>query len=230
MGGGLTITALSAPGHTPGTVNFIVPVTYKGQAHKLAYWGGSGFPATAAVGVNYLRSVESMYALVKKTGADGSINSHTFFDHSGDRIDQIRAQGGIANSNPMIQGNAKILLSYTALRACAGALLYSRDATAQTPVWRPTQTEFYTARFNPASGMTIAKAHISNFFNVISGGTVKFTTAQGSSCSATSDEDGIDSCVMRTSAAPGEIKAEFIGMAGADAIELSSTDKRTVTQ
>ncbi len=221
---GLTMTALATPGHTPGTTSFILPVTYKGEQHKIAYLGGSAFPGTAAAALQYMRAAETMYQQAKAQKADSSINSHSFEDKTADRIKAIRAQGGIASSNPMIMGTEKVQLAFATLRACSAAQLSVRDGTAKNPVWRPTKVEFYSGGFG-GTGLVVA-ARVSNFFNVISGGEVKFTATDGPTCTAKTDADGVATCTMQ--AAPGPVTAEFAGLTGSDAIELSSSATRTV--
>jgi glyoxylase-like metal-dependent hydrolase (beta-lactamase superfamily II) len=229
---GLPITFLSSPGHTSGTVNFIVPVTYKGKKYNLAYWGGSGFPTTAELGKQYLTATERMYAAVKKFDAVGSINSHTFFDHSDERIDAIRTRGGLAaiSSNPMIQGNTKMLLSYTALHACAGALLNSRDNTSRTPVWRPTELDFYHANYSPDGNTTRVAARLSNYFQVLVGKSVAFTTQGGDSCTAITDANGLASCVIFGKAEPGTITVAFGGTTGVDGVDMDTTATRVLAK
>lgn len=223
--GGRAFTALATPGHTPGTTSFILPVTYKGQPHKIAYLGGSAFPGAAAPALQYMRAAETMYTQTKAQGADASINSHSFEDKSLDRIRAIRAQGGIASSNPMIQGTAKIQLSFATLRSCSAAQLSNRDATARNAVWRPTRTELYAVRPNANGNTTHVRARVSNYFSVISGGVVTFTTAEGDSCTATTDDDGIANCVIpssRKGSGPSAVTAAFEEKSSADAVDLSS--------
>lgn len=223
---GATFTAMATPGHTPGTTSFILPVTYKGQPHKIAYWGGSGLPGSAAGRLQYMQGAEAMYAQIKAQQVDASINSHSWEDKSLDRLRAIQAQGGIAGSNPMIQGTAKIQLGFATLRSCAAAQLSNVDATVRNPVWRPTRTELYAVRPSANGATTHVRARVSNYFNVISNGVVTFTTAEGDSCTATTDDEGIANCVIRTRGAgaggPAAVTAAFQGANCSDAVELSS--------
>jgi glyoxylase-like metal-dependent hydrolase (beta-lactamase superfamily II) len=225
---GATFTAMATPGHTPGTTSFILPVTYKGQPHKIAYWGGSGLPGSASGRLQYMQGAEAMYAQIKEQQADASINSHSWEDKGLDRIRAIQAQGGIGASNPMIQGTAKIQLGFATLRSCAAAQLSNADATARNPVWRPTRTELYAVRPNANGKTTHVRARVSNYFNVVSNGIVTFTTAEGDSCTATTDDEGIANCVIQTrgGGAPGptSVTAEFQEISGSAAVELSSFD------
>jgi glyoxylase-like metal-dependent hydrolase (beta-lactamase superfamily II) len=225
--GGKQIMALSTPGHTVGTMSFILPVHYKGVEHKVVYWGGSAFPTTVDLASQYLDSTERMVAAIRATGADASINSHTFFDRTQDRINAIQAAKGISTSNPMIQGTEKVALSYTVLRACSAALLSKLDATAVHPVWMPTRTEFYGAQALPYSSTVLVGARVSNFFNVISGAQVTFTAANGSSCVATTDKDGLASCRIDNAPGTAAITAAFAGSSDASAVQMPSSATRT---
>ena len=42
--GNTTLTLCITPGHTPGTVSMLVPVTDDGRSHVLSFWGGSAIP------------------------------------------------------------------------------------------------------------------------------------------------------------------------------------------
>jgi hypothetical protein len=221
---GVNFQVMPTPGHTPGTTSYLVPVTYKGQKHKIAYWGGSAFPGTAADALKYLQSSEAMVSTIRAEGVDASINSHTFFDRTQDRINAIRANG-LANSNPMIQGTEKVALSYTVLRACSAALLWDKDATASNPVWRPTSTEFFAAG-RGGTGLVVA-ARVSDFFSVIAGGVVNFTTPEGRGCSAKTNAEGIATCTIPEGGS-GRLVAQFEQKAGTGYVNLASAGERTL--
>lgn len=225
--GGRSIIALSTPGHTAGTISYIVPVKWKGQEHRIAYWGGSGFPSTAALAAQYLASSERMYDLVKKTGADASVNSHTFFDKSDARIAAAKANG-IATSNPMIQGNARIKQSFSVLRQCAAALLANRDPAARNTVWRLTKTDVYAAAATATS--VTAAARVSNAFSVLSGVSVKFSVPSGATCTAMTDKDGVAVCAITLSAgtAPTSVTATFDGTSSPTAVDLDSSGTKSL--
>lgn len=227
---GRTFTAIATPGHTPGTTSYILPVTYKGKPHKIAYWGGSGLPGSASGRLQYMQGAEAMYEQIKAQKADASINSHSWEDKGLDRIRAIQDQGGIADSNPMIQGTAKIQLGFATLRTCAAAQLSNVDATAVNPVWRPTLTEFFDAQRLGNSAVVLVRARVSNYFKVLNGGLVNFTTPQGDSCSATTDVKGIATCLIRSPSRslPLTVTAEFTGMADDEAVELTSSATRSV--
>jgi metallo-beta-lactamase class B len=105
--GGTTLTFYITPGHTPGTVSMLVPVTDNGRSHLLSFWGGSAIPRnlepTGQVGrmdagmLAYKESFERFFKLGEDAGADGYIANHpyrdlTFIDGKSDRIAKNRAR------------------------------------------------------------------------------------------------------------------------------------------
>ncbi|WP_438854826.1 MBL fold metallo-hydrolase [Agromyces sp. M3QZ16-3] len=237
--GGTTITALSSPGHTPGTVSYILPTTYGGASHPLALWGGSGLPAGASLqnALDYMESAGRMWELIWATGADSSINSHTFFDQSKDRILEIIANGGIEDSNPMIQGNDTVLQSFYVLRQCAASQVAARDEAASNPIWRMTDTDVYAAEFVNAKAQGSASlvavgARLSNAFEVLEGQEITFT-ADGASCTSTTDADGVAKCMLNIPAtAEVTIEAAYGGQttAGGDEVDLPSKGSITIAR
>jgi metallo-beta-lactamase class B len=105
--GGTTLTFYITPGHTPGTVSILVPVTDNGQSHVLSFWGGSAIPRNlepaGQVGrmdagmLAYKESFERFFKLGEDAGADGYIANHpyrdlTFIDGKSDRIARNQAR------------------------------------------------------------------------------------------------------------------------------------------
>jgi metallo-beta-lactamase class B len=99
--GDTTITFYITPGHTPGTVSMLVPVTDNGRPHLLSFWGGSAIPRalepTGQVGrmdagmLAYKQSFERFLKMGEDAGADGYIANHpyrdlTFVDGKNDKI------------------------------------------------------------------------------------------------------------------------------------------------
>src|SRR5260370_23730276 len=86
--GATTLTFYLTPGHTPGTVSMLVPVTDRGTPHLLSFWGGSAIPRalgpTGQVGrmdagmLAYKQSFERFFKLGEGAGADGYIANHPY--------------------------------------------------------------------------------------------------------------------------------------------------------
>jgi metallo-beta-lactamase class B len=100
--GDTTLTFYLTPGHTPGTVSFLVPVTDNGKPHLLSFWGGSALPRTLEPGafearatdmglLIYKQSLERFIKIGEDGGADGFIANHpyrdqTFIDGKDDKL------------------------------------------------------------------------------------------------------------------------------------------------
>lgn len=90
--GGTTLIFYLTPGHTPGTISFLVPVTDHGQPHLLSFWGGSALPRALEPGgepgrtdaglVIYKQSLERFIKIGEDAGADGYIANHPYRDQS----------------------------------------------------------------------------------------------------------------------------------------------------
>ncbi len=105
--GDTTITFYITPGHTPGTVSMLIPVTDHGQPHLLSFWGGSAIPRSLeptgqpgrmdAGALAYKQSFARFFQLGEDAGADGYIANHpyrdlTFVDGKNDRIAKNEAR------------------------------------------------------------------------------------------------------------------------------------------
>jgi metallo-beta-lactamase class B len=105
--GGTTLTFYLTPGHTPGTISFLVPVTDHGKPHLLSFWGGSALPRALEPGgevgradaglLVYKQSLERFIKIGEDAGADGYIANHpyrdqTFVDGKDDKITKNRAR------------------------------------------------------------------------------------------------------------------------------------------
>jgi metallo-beta-lactamase class B len=105
--GDTTLTFYITPGHTPGTVSMLVPVTDGGRRHLLSFWGGSAIPRelgpSGQVGrmdagmLAYKQSFDRFFTIGEAAGVDGYIANHpyrdqTFVDGKTDRIAALRAR------------------------------------------------------------------------------------------------------------------------------------------
>ena len=99
--GGTTLTFYFTPGHTPGTISLLVPVTDHGQKHLLSFWGGSALPRNLDPALNpgrsdaglliYKQSFARFLKIGEDAGADGFIANHpyrdqTFIDGKDDKL------------------------------------------------------------------------------------------------------------------------------------------------
>ena len=84
------VKAFSTPGHTPGCLSFIFPVTDEGRPHMVAMWGGTGVPYKTSDKVKYLRSTLYFAEMTEKYGCDAEIATHPFVDRGTDRLAVLR--------------------------------------------------------------------------------------------------------------------------------------------
>ncbi|CCA90016.1 beta-lactamase domain protein (plasmid) [Novosphingobium sp. PP1Y] len=111
--GGQTMTLYVTPGHTPGPVSLVVPVTDRGQKHVMAAFGGFGLPlnvepSSAGPGLRvYGKEMRRFQKIAAAAGADGIISTHPGFDGTEDHVRNLI--GGTAKKrNPYVVGNAAV--------------------------------------------------------------------------------------------------------------------------
>ena len=135
--GGAQIVFQSAPGHTAGTVFYVVPVHQDGQEYKLLQGGRNGAPGNVTAARNFMVGMERAYQAIKRYNVEGTFHVHTNSDGTITSMQRIRREGRYPN-NPFIIGNERALRAMGAQRECAAAWLATRDATLAEPTWRVT--------------------------------------------------------------------------------------------
>lgn len=84
--GDKTIYVYGTPGHTPGGLSFLFPVTESGTPHMAALWGGTTPPRSKNQIIQYLRSLDYFMAQAKEKNADVALSNHTSVDNGLERI------------------------------------------------------------------------------------------------------------------------------------------------
>lgn len=87
--GDTAVRCVHTPGHTPGCMSFVVPVTDEGRLHHLALWGGTGILPSSDKEA-YLASVEKFSKVCDSLNVDAEISNHPFVDNSLLRLEVIR--------------------------------------------------------------------------------------------------------------------------------------------
>jgi len=118
--GGQQIRIVLTPGHTPGTISLILPVTDRGQRHVLAMWGGTGVPRDAAARAQYIASAAKFDTASKAAGADIELSNHPFVDDSLARMDAFHAAP--KGPNPFVIGRAAYARYSAIIAECAKAV------------------------------------------------------------------------------------------------------------
>ena len=130
--GDTSVSLYLTPGHTPGTVSAIVPVTEAGRSYKLALFGSVLFPAnrepTDSNGglALYQQSITHFDRVSSEAKVDGILNTHTFIDGTAERLERVRVR--VPNSpNPFLIGTANAHRYHAILRECVSAALSRLD-------------------------------------------------------------------------------------------------------
>lgn len=75
------------PGHTPGCLSYIFPVSENNQVHMAALFGGATPPWNDEAGkVTFQKSVQHFKEVTKKMNVDVMLSNHTLFDEGLERI------------------------------------------------------------------------------------------------------------------------------------------------
>lgn len=118
--GDTTITILQTPGHTMGTLSYLIPVKDNGKPLTVAYSGGMGFnfPRSRERFDTYIRSAEKMRAAAKAAGASIVFSNHSMYDLAWVRSRVARKPG---EASPFVVGTDAVDRYFTVLRECAMA-------------------------------------------------------------------------------------------------------------
>jgi len=125
--GETSLTLYLTPGHTPGTISTLIPVTDQGRPHLAAQWGGTGFNFTIPPDHakpywfdTYARSASHFSEAVAKSGADVQIANHPSQDGAAAKLAAL-AKRKPGDPHPYVVGNATIQRYLTMVRECAQA-------------------------------------------------------------------------------------------------------------
>ncbi len=118
--GDTTITIVQTPGHTLGTLSYLIPIKDKGKTLTAAYSGGMGFnfPRNPERFDTYIASAEKMRLAAKAAGASIVFSNHSMYDHAWTRSRVARKPG---EESPFVIGAEAVDRYFTVLRECAVA-------------------------------------------------------------------------------------------------------------
>jgi metallo-beta-lactamase class B len=122
--GDTTLTFTLTPGHTPGTVSTLIPVTDNGTPHLVAEWGGTGFnfPRNAETFRTYAASAAKFRDVAARAGADAFISNHTNLDGSKTKIPALAVRRP-GDPHPYVIGTEAVKAFMTVAGECAQAVL-----------------------------------------------------------------------------------------------------------
>jgi len=120
--GDTTLTMYITPGHTPGTISFLIPVKDNGKPHLAALWGGTGLNADRESIQNYIQSAQRFSKIAQQAGADMILSNHTDWDQSKVYLPQL-AKRTTGSPNPYIVGNESVRRYLKVAEECATSRL-----------------------------------------------------------------------------------------------------------
>src|SRR3954465_4790094 len=120
--GDTTITMYITPGHTPGTLSYLIPVKDNGTPHLVAEWGGTAFnfPRTPENFKTYTASAIPLAGMATKAGADVLISNHSEYDGSKTKIPALQARKP-GDPNPYVVGTDSVKRYMKIAEECAKA-------------------------------------------------------------------------------------------------------------
>jgi metallo-beta-lactamase class B len=107
--GDTTITMYITPGHTPGTLSYLIPVKDHGTPHLVAEWGGTAFnfPRTPENFQKYTASAIRFGEIATKAGADVLISNHSEYDGSKTKLPALKVRKP-GDPNPYVVGTDSV--------------------------------------------------------------------------------------------------------------------------
>jgi metallo-beta-lactamase class B len=121
--GDRTLTAVMTPGHTPGTISLIIPVTWNGEAHMATYGGGQGSPNDIPRLIQFRDSLDHLSAYHELMGVDVLMSNHTIGDDGLTRIAQMVEDPSV---NPYIVGKESVANYHEMWQSCLTADVHQR--------------------------------------------------------------------------------------------------------
>jgi metallo-beta-lactamase class B len=120
--GDTTVTIVTTPGHTPGTLSMLFTVKDKGKPLNVAYSGGTAFnfPSTAANFDTYIKSQSKMAAAAAASGATILMSNHSEFDNAVTKIRLLAARKP-GEPHPFELGKEAVARYFTVAGECAQA-------------------------------------------------------------------------------------------------------------
>ena len=122
--GDTTITIYFTPGHTAGTLSFLVPVKDHGEPHMAMEWGGTALSGNTSKEMlqSYISNAGRFKDIAEGSGADVIIGNHTEYNDALARFERTKARKP-GEPNPWVVGKAEVLNYLTVVQECAKSWL-----------------------------------------------------------------------------------------------------------
>src|SRR5262245_20366641 len=120
--GDTTVTVVSTPGHTPGTLSYVFPVKDQGKTVTVAYSGGTltgGFGADGARWDEYIASQKKIGKAAADAGASVILSNHSEYDGAYTKARLAGLKREVGEDNPFIVGTDAVQRYFTVMTECA---------------------------------------------------------------------------------------------------------------
>ncbi|KAK4499231.1 hypothetical protein PRZ48_009744 [Zasmidium cellare] len=128
--GNFSIRFVATPGHTPGAMSLIFPVTDHGEQHLAGMNGGAGIASNSSAKENQVESYAKLAAVAKEAGVDTLVANHQTQDRSLMNFDLLNARqcaaNGCVQANPYVIGT-DAFVRYLEVQALCVRVQAARD-------------------------------------------------------------------------------------------------------
>jgi metallo-beta-lactamase class B len=120
--GDTTVTIVSTPGHTPGTLSYVFPVKDQGKTVMVAYSGGTLTGAFGTDGTRWDEYIASQNKIAKAAadaGASVILSNHSEYDNAYTKARLAGSKREVGEENPFIVGTDGVQRYFTVMSECA---------------------------------------------------------------------------------------------------------------
>jgi len=119
--GDTTVSALSTPGHSPGTISLLFDVQEGGRTHRALLWGGTSFnfnrrPERMQRIAAYIEGTRRAKQVAAREGVSVMLSNHAGFDEADRKLARLQGGGG---TNPFVIGQEAVQRTLTVIEECA---------------------------------------------------------------------------------------------------------------
>ncbi len=122
--GDTTVTVVSTPGHSPGTLSYVFPVKDQGKTIMVAYSGGTltgAFGTDGARWNEYIASQKKIAGVAAEVGAAVLLSNHSEYDGAYTKARLVPVKREPGEEHPFIVGTDAVQRYFTVMTECATA-------------------------------------------------------------------------------------------------------------
>ena len=126
--GDTSVTPVSIPGHTQGSLAYIFPVTDGGTPHTAGLFGGTilGVGRITTPGLQqYVGSIEHFLEMAVEMNVDVEVQNHAIFDDTPGRLASLAARNA-GDPHPFVMGTDRYARFWNVISECIQAEIVRR--------------------------------------------------------------------------------------------------------